>query len=322
MNKEIKIALIGCGNWGKNIARNLFEIGSLACIYDPKSIHAKELIDKYKLPMLSLKEILLNKDIKGVVIATSAQTHKEIAIEAIKNNKDILIEKPFCLSLTDAKIISEYALEKNKILMVGHLLNYHNVFIKMKRQVNEGKIGSIKNIRANRLALGSIRSLESVIYDLAAHDISMILAITKELPIEVSAQSIHHNLNIGPDAISVKLSFKGGVTALLSSDWMCPYKEHRFSIIGTQGSLIFDDTREWNDKLYFNPSTIKSNNTINFVPSKRIIVEKSEPLKNELEEFINAIQSRKNPITNYTEALNVQTVMEMIENNLENNQAK
>ena len=317
MNKKIKIALIGCGNWGKNIARNLIEIGSLACIYDPESSTAKKFMDKHKLPNYSLNEIFLNKDIEGVVIASSAQTHQELAIEAIKNNKDVVIEKPFCLSLADAKIISEHANNKKRILMVGHLLNYHNVFIEIKKLINEGKIGLIKNIRAHRLALGSIRPLESVIYDLAAHDISMILAITEELPTKVSAHSIHHNLNIGPDAISVKLSFKDGTTALLNNDWMCPYKEHRFSIIGTKGSLIFDDTKEWNDKLYFNPSTIKSDNTISFFPATRIIVKQNEPLKSELEEFIKAMHSRKNPITNHEEAINVQTVMEMIENNLE-----
>ena len=318
MNKKIKIALIGCGNWGKNIARNLIEMDCLACIYDPNSSHAKEFIDKYKLPVLSLKEIFLNQDIKGVVIASSAQTHKSIAIDAIKNNKDVLIEKPFCLSLADAKIISECAVDKNKILMVGHLLNYHNVFIKMKELVNDGKIGSIKNIRAQRLAFGSVRSYESVIYDLAAHDISMILSITKELPTNVVAHSIHHNVNVGPDAISAKLLFKDGTTALLNSDWMCPYKEHRFSIIGTKGSLIFDDTRGWNDKLYLNPSTINSDNTINFVPSKKILVKENEPLKKELEEFLNSMHSRQNPTTNYEEAINVQTVMEMIQSNLEN----
>ena len=101
MNKKIKIALIGCGSWGKNIARNLLEMGSLACIYDPESSQANEFIDKNKLPKLTLEEILLNKDIKGVIIASPAQTHKEMAIEAIKNNKDVLIEKPFCLSLKD-----------------------------------------------------------------------------------------------------------------------------------------------------------------------------------------------------------------------------
>ena len=149
----------------------------------------------------------------------------------------------------------------------------------------------------------------------------MVLAITKELPTKILAHSIHHNSNVGPDAISVKLSFQNGITVLLNSDWMCPYKEHRFSIIGTKGSLIFDDTREWDDKLYFNPSTIKSDNAIDLVPSTRIIVKKNEPLKNELEVFIDAIQTRKSPITNYKEAIGVQTVMEMIENKLKNNQA-
>ena len=214
MNKKIKIALIGCGNWGKNIARNLLEMGSLACVYDPESSQAKEFMDKNKLPELSYEEILLDKDIKGVIIASPAQTHKEIAIKAINNNKDVLIEKPFCLSLKDAKVISEHSIKKNSILMVGHLLNYHNVFIEMKKQINEGKIGSIKNIRAHRLALGSIRQFESVIYDLAAHDISMILAITKALPTKILAHSIHHNLNLGPDAISVKLLFQTHQTNL------------------------------------------------------------------------------------------------------------
>ena len=146
--------------------------------------------------------------------------------------------------------------------MVGHLLNYHNAFIKMKELIKNGKIGVPQNIRANRLALGAIRSEESVIYDLSAHDISMILSITEELPIDVNVQSIHHHNNIGPDAISVKLSFSKGVTALINSDWMCPYKEHKFSVIGTKGSLIFDDTKNWSEKLLYNPSFVTSKNVI------------------------------------------------------------
>ena len=133
MNNKIKIALIGCGNWGKNIARNLYEMDCLACIYDPNSLQAKEFIHTHKLPIYSLNEILLNKEINAVVIATSAQTHKEIAIQALKNNKDVFIEKPFSLSLSDAKLISQSAIENNKILMVGHLLNYHNSFLELKK---------------------------------------------------------------------------------------------------------------------------------------------------------------------------------------------
>ena len=316
MNKKIKIALIGCGQWGKNIARNLLEMKALMCVYDPESNQAKDFTLKNNLPDFSLNEIYLNKNIDGVVIATSAHTHKDIALEAIKNNKDVLIEKPFCLSLSDAKSISNLALEKNKILMVGHLLNYHNAFIKMKDLINEGKIGSIKNIRANRLALGAVRSNESVLYDLAAHDISMILSITKNLPNNLQVQSIHHNSNLGPDAISVRLSFNDGTTALINCDWMCPYKEHRFSVIGTNGSLIFDDTKEWYNKLTFNPSVINQDNSIDFYPLENIYVDENEPLKNELQEFINSIQTRQNPLTDHKEALKVQTVMEMIDKKL------
>ena len=313
---NIKIALIGCGNWGKNIARNLSQLNALFCIYDPYSDMAKKITDDLKLPNYSLNEIFSNKNINAVVIATSANSHIDIAKQALLNNKDVLIEKPFCLSLSSAKSISNLALEKNKILMVGHLLNYHNAFIKMRNLIHKGKIGSIKNIRAHRLALGTVRSSESVVYDLAAHDISMILSITKSLPKNLNAQSIHHNSNLGPDAINVEMSFSEGVTALINCDWMCPYKEHRFSVIGTNGSLIFDDTKDWSKKLIFNPSIINQDNSVGFSPLKKVYVNENEPLKSELQEFINSIQSRENPLTDHKEALKVQTVMEMIDKKL------
>ncbi|MDC0092848.1 Gfo/Idh/MocA family oxidoreductase [Alphaproteobacteria bacterium] len=315
-NHNIQVALIGCGNWGKNIARNLSEMRTLACVYDPNSNIMKKVSNDLKLPIYSLNDIFLDKNINGVVIASSAFTHKDIAQQALLNNKDVLIEKPFCLSLSDAKSISSLAVEKNRILMAGHLLNYHNAFIKMRKLINEGKIGFVKNIRAHRLALGAVRANESVVYDLAAHDVSMVLSITKDLPIKLEVQSIHHNSNIGPDAINVKLSFNQNITALISCDWMCPYKEHRFSVIGTKGSLIFDDRRDWSSKLIFNPSIINQDNSINFYPVENIYVEKNEPLKIELQEFINSIQTRKNPITDHIEALKVQTVLEKIDKKL------
>ena len=316
MVKELNIALIGCGNWGKNIARNLYEMGSLACVYDTNIKLSEKLSYDYSLPTLGLHKIFKDQNINAIVIASPAVTHKAIAIEALNNDKDVFVEKPFCLSLPDAQKLSELATNKNRILMVGHLLNYHNAFVKMKNLINNGKIGALQNIRANRLALGAIRSEESVIYDLSAHDISMILSIMNELPIDINVQSIHHNNNIGPDAVSVKLSFANGVTAFINSDWMCPYKEHRFSVIGTKGSLIFDDTRDWSNKLTFNPSIINEDNTINFYPLEKIKVNENEPLKNELREFINSIQTRQNPLTDHREALKVQTVMEMIDRKL------
>ena len=313
MIRKLNIALVGCGNWGKNIARNLHQMGSLACIYDSNINLSEKLTYDYSLPTLELNEIFKDSNINAIVIASPAMTHKDIAIEALNNDKDVFIEKPFCLSLTDAQKLSELATNKNRILMVGHLLNYHNAFIKMKELIKNGKIGIPQNIRANRLALGAIRSEESVIYDLSAHDISMILSIVKELPIDVNVQSIHHHDNVGPDAVSIKLSFSKGLTALINSDWMSPYKEHKFSIIGTKGSLIFDDTKTWSEKLQFNPSFVTSYNSIITTPIESIKIQKNEPLNIELKEFLDCIYSRKSPLTDHNEAVKVQTVMDMID---------
>ena len=313
MTKKLNIALIGCGNWGKNIARNLHQMGSLACIYDTNTSLTEKLNNEYNIPNLELNKIFENKNINGIIVASPAITHKDLAIQALQNDKDVLIEKPFCLSLNDAQKLSVIAKNKNKVLMVGHLLNYHNAFIKMKKLLKNGKIGLLQNIRANRLALGTIRSEESVVYDLSAHDISMILSITEELPNDVNVQSIHHHNNLGPDAVSIKLSFSKGVTALINSDWMCPYKEHKFSLTGTKGSLIFDDTKSWSEKLIYNPSFVTSKNEIKFLPIEKITIQENEPLKSELKEFINCIYSRKRPFTDHKEALNVHTVMDIID---------
>ena len=313
MNKKLNIALVGSGNWGKNIARNLHEMGYLACIYDSNEKLSEKLSDDYNLPTFELNKIIEDKNINAIVIASPAITHKDLAIQALKNDKDVFIEKPFCLSLHDAKTISELATNRDRVLMIGHLLNYHNAFIKMKELLQKEKIGILQNIRANRLAFGAIRSVESVIYDLSVHDISMILSITEEIPIDVNVQSIHHHNNIGPDAISVKLSFSKGLTALINSDWMCPYKEHKFSVTGTKGSLIFDDTKIWSEKLLYNPSFVTSKNTIELLPIEKIKIQANEPLKSELKEFINCIYSRKSPLTDHNEAMKVQTVMDMID---------
>lgn len=316
MGKNIKIALLGCGNWGKNIARNLSDMGYLSCVYDQNKNISEQFNKKYGLPNIPIDEILQNKEIDGVVIASSAITHKELATKSLLNDKDVLIEKPFCLSLSDAKCLSKLSTKRKKVLMAGHLLNYHNAFIKMKKIINDNVIGDVVNIRAHRLALGSIRSSESVTYDLAAHDISMVLSITQNMPDEIQVQSIHHNNNEGPDAISVKLSFANNITALINCDWMCPYKEHKFSVIGKTGGLIFSDTEDWPYKLVYNPSYINTDNTITSIPQKKISVAPNEPLKSELEEFVNCINSRQSPLTDHKEAINVQTVMEMIEEKL------
>ena len=311
--KKNMIGIIGCGNWGKNIARNLFELGVLKKIVDVDISFSKIMNFDQSLISKNLNDILNDPEITCVVISTPAITHKEFAIKSLKNNKHIFVEKPFCLSTQDAKQIINEANRCNKKIFVGHLLQYHNGFIELKKQIKSGLIGDLKILKSNRLNFGSIRLNESVLYDLASHDISMILSITNEMPINVRVNAIFKNSKTFPDIINIILKFKNNIHAIINADWISPYKEHRFSALGSEGGLIFDDNKNWNEKLTLNPSKIKKDLSISYKKSKFIKLIEKEPLKSELESLIDCIENNKEPLTNYSEALNVQKVMEIID---------
>ena len=155
----------------------------------------------------------------------------------------------------------------------------------MKEKIKLGKIGNLKIIKANRLNFGVVRKTESVLYDLASHDLSMILSITNKHPLKVDVNAIFKNSKTIPDYINVVLYFKNNLIAILNVDWISPYKEHRFSVFGSKGSLIFDDTKDWKNKLIFNPSYLNKKNDIVYKPQVPITVKEEEPLKKKLNLF-------------------------------------
>ena len=316
--KNVKIGIVGCGNWGKKILKNLLELNVLYKVFDQNL----ELLSQIPIPnefkSKNINNLIDDPEIHGVIISTPPKTHKDIAIKSIENDKHVFIEKPFCLSISEADQIIKTAKKYKKIIFVGHLLHYHNGFIKLKEIINKNKIGRISIIKANRLNFGLIRQDESVIYDLASHDISMILSITKSMPKKVSVNSLFINSKQFPDLVNIVLSFDNNVFAIINSDWMSPYKEHRFSVYGKKGSLIFDDTKCWDKKLCFNPSTIKKNLTINRKQDSFISFKNEQPLKKEIKSFINCIIKNKQPMTNHEEALKVQKVISMIEKQIIN----
>ena len=212
--------------------------------------------------------------------------------------------------------IKKVADQTNKIVFVGHLLQYHNAFKSLKKNVQLGKIGHLKIIKCNRLNFGSIRDKESVLYDLTSHDISMILSLTKKLPKKVDINAIFKCSSEIADYINVILYFEDDIIAIINSDWISPYKEHRISVLGSDGSLIFDDVRDWPKKLIFNPSIINPNKKITYKSEIAIDVLKHEPLKQEIEAFLNCVANKEVPKTGIQEALNVQVVLSMIEKKL------
>ena len=311
-----KVGLIGLGRWGKNIYRNLETFNVIEKVYDNDLQNlAQQVTDKTKIAE-NTDELIFSKDIESIFIASPASTHKDFIIQSLLNNKNVFVEKPLCLSLDEAYEIKKIAEQANKIVFIGHLLQYHNAFNELKRNIQIGKVGKLKIIKANRLNFGAIRDKESVLYDLTAHDISMILSIIKTLPKKVEINAVFKCSKKIADYINVILYFENDIIAILNSDWISPYKEHRFSVFGSDGSLIFDDVKDWPEKLIFNPSSINSDKKITYKPQTAIHVKKHEPLKQEIEAFLNCVENKETPSTDIEEALNVQIVLSMIEKKL------
>ncbi len=308
------VGLLGLGYWGKNILRNLYELEVLhtACDFDERVLEERRTSFPEVNYTARLEDILENSEVKSVVIATPAVTHYEIAKKALLHNKDVFIEKPMTTSYKDGEDLLKLAEERNKIIMVGHILQYHPAVVKMKEMIKDGIVGDIVYIYSHRLNLGKIRSDEDAWWSLAPHDISLLLSFTNSIPIKAYSQGYRFiNKNIEDGVISF-FEFPNNVKAHIFVSWWHPFKEQRFVIIGTHGMLVFDDTSK--EKLFLYPHKVEWENNIPVAKKEdmRVIeVENKEPLKLELMHFIECVLNRKKPLTDGYEGLRVVKVLEM-----------
>ena len=171
------IAVIGCGHWGKNLVRNFAELGLLAAVCDPDKDLANRYAHQYEVANLSFAGVLENPAIDGVVLAVPAPLHAAMAVEAMNAGKHVYVEKPLAMNGVEAEAMINSANTNNVRLMVGHLLQYHPVFIALRELVYSGDLGALSYIYSNRLSFGKVRSEEDVIWSFAPHDISMILSL-------------------------------------------------------------------------------------------------------------------------------------------------
>jgi UDP-2-acetamido-3-amino-2,3-dideoxy-glucuronate N-acetyltransferase len=306
------IAVVGCGHWGKNLVRNFSELKALSAVCDPNTELAAKFATQFNVNNLSFPEVINDSSIEGVVLAVPAPLHASLAIEAMNAGKHVYVEKPLAMNKNEAKNMINAASSNKVNLMVGHLLQYHPIFIKVRAIVESGKLGQLSYIYSNRLSFGKVRSEEDVIWSFAPHDISMILSLAKEEPQLVKTESsciLQKNI---ADIATVHIKFKSGLKAHISVSWLHPYKEHKLVIVGELGMLIFDDTLPWNSKLaYYNhnidlkgeiPQLDKSD--VEFIE-----IEESEPLKNECRHFIDVVNQEMQPITDGDEGLRVLKVL-------------
>ena len=308
MNK--KIAVIGCGIWGKNLVRNFHSLG---CLYTGCDIDAEllESISK-EYPEINftnnIENIFNSKEIDGIAIATPSHTHYPLVKKALEAGKHVYVEKPIATCSEEAAELNKIADAKELVLMVGHLLLYHPAVNRLRSIVNEGQLGEIKYVQSDRLNINLFWNDRNVMWDLAPHDVSMISYILDSSPLDVtSSVGVSTNNDGIVDIAHIDLEFPENVHAHISNSWIHPIKRVMLIVRGTNATAVLDDTDSSNKlHIYDNFSTDKK--TVEYPEYLEI-----EPLKLECQHFISCITNKIKPRSDGLNGYEVVNILEKAE---------
>jgi UDP-2-acetamido-3-amino-2,3-dideoxy-glucuronate N-acetyltransferase len=320
MKNTPTVGIAGCGYWGQNLIRNFYELGSLSAIYDTDENRRMEASHSYDAPAASSFEQMLEMDeLDGVVIATPASQHYQLAKKAILAGKDVFVEKPIALHREEGEELVELANHHRRVLMVGHLLLYHPAIRELKRLIHSGELGKIQYIYSSRLNWGKLRTEENILWSFAPHDISAILYLLHEEPTGVTASGASY---LDPRVTDITLStleFASGVKAHIFVSWLHPFKEQKLVIIGNRKLVVFDDAAkdrklvlyphriDWLDRV---PVAHKNEGEVVSVPA-------DEPLRLECGHFLECIRQRSKPFSDGESAVRVLNILEACDRSLQ-----
>ncbi len=314
------VAVIGCGYWGKNLVRNFHSLDALQMVCD-----ATEAGRQTALTLAPTARIVADpsevfaSDVSGVVIATPAETHYPLVRAALLAGKDVFVEKPLALTYEQGAELVRIAEQNKRILMVGHVLEYHPAIQSIQHLIQSGELGKVLYIYSNRLSLGKIRREENILWSFAPHDVAVILRITGSLPFEVVACGGNYVQPNIADVTVTNLLFDNGVRAHIHVSWLHPFKEQRLVVIGSKKMASFDDVSkklvlydqrvEWQEG---QPIPVKGQGS-------EIAFGNDEPLRVECQAFLDAIESRIPPLTDGQSGLRVLRVLQAAQRSLVTN---
>jgi predicted dehydrogenase len=303
-----QVAVVGCGYWGKNLVRNFAQLGSLAMVCDSTSDGqgtARQIAPQAAV-VAHLQEVLVptgevpQTRVQGVVIATPAETHFDLTVQALEAGKDVMVEKPLALTYEQGARLVRLASERERILMVGHVLEYHPAVV---------RLGELMYVYSNRLNLGTVRTEENILWSFAPHDVAVILRLMGSMPFQVTACGGSYLQPNIADVTVTNLLFDNGVRAHIHVSWLHPFKEQRLVVIGSRKMASFDDVAK-KLVLYDQRVDIKEGQP---VPVKgageEVPFAVDEPLRLECLAFLNAIRTRTPPLTDGRSGLNVLEVL-------------
>lgn len=307
----MEVAVIGCGHWGKNLVRNFAELGSLASVCDPNAELANTYSAQYDVPVLSFEETLAS-NCQGVVIAAPAPLHASLAERAFASGKHVYVEKPLAMTLDEADRMITAADKAERHLMVGHLLQYHPAFNRLRDLIEDGSLGQVLYMYSNRLSLGKIRAEEDVLWSFAPHDVSMLLSLAKDQVASVLCSGVVALQDNIADGATLHLTFVGGLKATVTCSWLHPFKEQRLVVIGEKAMAVFDDLQPWQHKLALYRHKIDVSQ-VPPLPEKSgvdyIEVMEGEPLRAECQYFLHLMEGTVQPRTDGAEGRAVLQVL-------------
>jgi UDP-2-acetamido-3-amino-2,3-dideoxy-glucuronate N-acetyltransferase len=314
-----KVAVVGMGYWGKNLVRNFHELGALAAICDSSESVEADCQQRYRNVRFCREfgEVLSDPDIAGVVLATPAMAHYAMAREALLAGKDVFVEKPLAVEVWQGAELEKLAEANKRILMVGHILQYHPAVLKLRELIQAGSLGQIRYLYSNRLNIGKIRAEENILWSFAPHDISVLLGLLNEFPSRVSSHGaayLHRHIF---DVTMSHFDFPSGVQAHIYVSWLHPFKVQRLVVVGSEKMALFDDMAEdklvlyahrvaWKDRV---PTAVKAE-------AEPIPLDACEPLKEECRHFLDCVISRRRPTTDAREGLRVLRVLDACQRSL------
>jgi len=304
----MRVGVIGAGHWGKNLIKTLDKLSALAAIAEPAEAARTKFLEIYpKVAFYSTYQAMLASEVEAVAIATPAYTHYQIAKAALLAGKDVFLEKPMTLSAQEAEELVRLAEERDRILMVGHLLLYQSAVNWIKDYISGGLLGRIFSLHQERLDLGQAQAVENILWSLGAHDLAVLLYLIGKDPIELRICGQSALQPAIEDDVYLHLLFPEGIQAHLHNSWLWPEKRRRLTIIGSKGMLVYDELEQtvvWHDKGINGDLTNRVNG------QKLVYKGDREPLTREMEHFLACVETRRKSISDGRNGLEVIRILE------------
>jgi predicted dehydrogenase len=313
----MKLAVIGCGYWGKNLVRNFQQLDVLSLVCDATAAGraaAAQLAPGT--PIVTDVEAVWQADAAAVVIATPAETHYDLVRQALLAGKDVFVEKPLALTYRQGADLVQLAAGQGRILMVGHVLEYHPAIVRLHELVRSGALGKVRYVYSNRLSLGKVRREENILWSFAPHDVAVILRLVGDLPFQVAACGGSYVQPNIADVTVTNLLFDNGVRAHIFVSWLHPFKEQRLVIVGSQKMASFDDVSK-QLVLYDQRVDIEAGMPVPIKGEGEVVpFSPAEPLRQECLAFLDSIATRRPPLTDGVSGLRVLKVLQAAQRSL------